>query len=166
MASAITRGVLFVHAAPKAMCAHVQWALASVLGVPAPLDWSKQPAVPGFMRTEVAWQGRAGTGSQIVSAMHGWDHLRFEVTEEPSHGSDGSRWSYTPSLGIFHAHTDSHGNIVVPEERVRKALEFTYDAYRMRHELDLALGTAWDNELEPFRYAGEGAPVRWLHRVG
>ena len=25
---------------------------------------------------------------------------------------------------------------------------------------------AWDDELEPFRYAGAGAPVRWLHRVG
>ena len=23
----------------------------------------------------------------------------------------------------------------------------------------------WDDELEPFRYAGEGAPVRWLHQV-
>ncbi len=33
-------------------------------------------------------------------------------------------------------------------------------------ELDLALGQAWDDELEPFRYAGDGAPVRWLHRVG
>ena len=32
--------------------------------------------------------------------------------------------------------------------------------------LDLALGQAWDEELEPFRYAGAGAPVRWLHRVG
>ncbi|MEV1179203.1 DUF3145 family protein, partial [Nonomuraea sp. NPDC049784] len=21
----------------------------------------------------------------------------------------------------------------------------------------------WDEELEPFRYAGDGAPVRWLH---
>ena len=36
----------------------------------------------------------------------------------------------------------------------------------MRTELDLALGQAWDDELEPFRYAGAGAPVRWLHRVG
>ena len=25
-----------------------------------------------------------------------------------------------------------------------------------------ALGEAWDNELEAFRYAGDGAPVRWL----
>ena len=27
------------------------------------------------------------------------------------------------------------------------------------------LGQPWDAELEPFRYAGEGAPVRWLHHV-
>ena len=33
-------------------------------------------------------------------------------------------------------------------------------------ELSLALGEAWDEELEPFRHAAEGAPVRWLHRVG
>ncbi|MEV1173844.1 DUF3145 family protein, partial [Nonomuraea sp. NPDC049784] len=25
------------------------------------------------------------------------------------------------------------------------------------------LGRPWDEELEPFRYAGDGAPVRWLH---
>jgi hypothetical protein len=27
------------------------------------------------------------------------------------------------------------------------------------------LGSAWDEELEPFRCAGDGAPVRWLHEV-
>ncbi|HZV27785.1 MAG TPA: DUF3145 family protein, partial [Acidothermaceae bacterium] len=27
------------------------------------------------------------------------------------------------------------------------------------------LGEPWDDELEPFRYAGDGAPVRWLHQV-
>ena len=28
------------------------------------------------------------------------------------------------------------------------------------------LGSPWDDELEVFRYAGEGAPVRWVHEVG
>jgi len=27
------------------------------------------------------------------------------------------------------------------------------------------LGSAWDDELEPFRLAGEGAPVTFLHQV-
>ena len=32
-------------------------------------------------------------------------------------------------------------------------------------EIAKLLGKPWDDELEPFRYAGEGAPVRWLHQV-
>jgi hypothetical protein len=49
---------------------------------------------------------------------------------------------------------------------VRAALDHAGDPERLAHELELALGQAWDDELEPFRYAGAGAPVRWLHRVG
>ncbi|HWB36368.1 MAG TPA: DUF3145 family protein, partial [Rugosimonospora sp.] len=29
-----------------------------------------------------------------------------------------------------------------------------------------ALGSAWDAELEPYRYAGDGAPVTWLTQAG
>ena len=35
-----------------------------------------------------------------------------------------------------------------------------------REVLAELLGEPWDAELEVFRYAGEDAPVRWLHRVG
>ena len=31
--------------------------------------------------------------------------------------------------------------------------------------LDELLGRPWDDELEIFRHAAEGAPVRWLHQV-
>ena len=34
-----------------------------------------------------------------------------------------------------------------------------------RLELSLALGEAWDDELEPFRLAAAHANVRWLHRA-
>ena len=33
-------------------------------------------------------------------------------------------------------------------------------------ELCLLLGQPWDEELEPFRHAADGAPVRWLHATG
>ena len=49
------------------------------------------------------------------------------------------------------------------QERWRR-MDAPYQVSRIG--LDLALGQAWDDELEPFRYAGAGAPVRWLHRVG
>src|SRR5699024_11480128 len=99
-------------------------------------------------------------------ALRGWNHLRYEVTEEASRGSDGGRWSHTPDLGIFHAQTDVHGNVVVPEDRIRAAMSHAGDPLRLRRDLDLALGQAWADELEPSLYAKAGAPVRWLHLVG
>jgi hypothetical protein len=167
MSGAITRGVLFVHSAPRALCPHIEWAGGGVLGLRLSLDWIEQPAAPGLYRTEMSWQAPQGTGARLTSALRGWAHLRFEVTEEPSPGVDGGRWSHTPDLGIFHAVTDVHGNVVVPEDRIRAAMAAgAGDPQRMLMDLDLAMGRAWDDELEPFRYAGDGAPVRWLHRVG
>ena len=148
------------------MCPHVEWAAQSVLGSRATFDWTDHPAGTHLFRTEVAWQGHQGTGARLASALRGWEHLRYEVTEDPSFGCDGARWSHTPSLGIFHAVTDVHGNILVPEDRIRAAIEDGGSITEVKRAMDLALGTAWDDELEPFRYAGQGAPVRWLHRVG
>src|SRR5699024_2663982 len=128
--------------------------------------WAPPPAAPSLTRTEVSWVGPVGTGARIASALRGWNHLRYEVTEEASRGSDGGRWSHTPDLGIFHAQTDVHGNAVVPEDRIRAAMSHAGGPLPLRRDLDLALGQAWDDELEPFRYAGEGVPYRWWHRVG
>jgi Protein of unknown function (DUF3145) len=167
MAGTTTRGVLYVHSAPRALCPHIEWAAGGVLGVRLSMDWIPQPAAPGMFRAELSWQAEQGTGARLTSSLRGWAHLRYEVTEEPSSGVDGARWSHTPELGIFHAVTDVHGNVVVPENRVRAAMEVgLLDPERLVTELDLALGRAWDDELEPFRHAGDGAPVRWLHRVG
>ncbi|MFI0740855.1 DUF3145 domain-containing protein [Streptomyces sp. NPDC021100] len=161
-----SRGVLYVHSAPRALCPHVEWAVEGVLGVRVTLDWIRQPAAPGTWRTEFSWQGRPGTASRLASALRGWHLLRFEVTADPAAGTEGERYSSTPDLGIHHAVTGVHGDILVPEDRLRAALNRA-----QRGETDLAtevaalLGKPWDDELEPFRHAGEGAPVRWLHQV-
>jgi hypothetical protein len=97
-----TRGVVYVHSAPTSLCPHIGWALESVLGRRVTLDWTPQPAGPRLVRTELSWSADAGTGARLASALRGWDHLRYEVTEEPSPGVDGSRWSSTPTLGIHH----------------------------------------------------------------
>ncbi|MDO5034198.1 MAG: DUF3145 domain-containing protein [Actinomycetaceae bacterium] len=165
MSGNYTRGVLFVHSCPPALCPHVEWNVATVLDQDVRLEWTRQGAAPGLMRTELSWIGPVGTGAQLASALRGWDHLRYEITEEAVRGSDGARWCHTPDLGIFHAPMDTAGNMMVPEDRIRGALEES-DPTALRERLDLALGTAWDDELEPFRYAGDGVPVRWLHRVG
>ena len=167
VAAANARGVLYVHSAPRALCPHIEWAAGRALDRAVSFEWVDQPVLPGALRTEWVWEGDRGTGARIASALRGWEHLRFEVTEEPSPGADGGRWMHTPDLGIHYAQTDSAGNIVVAEDRIRYAIEVAAgDPRELQRELDVALGAAWDEELEPFRHAGDDAPVVWLHKVG
>ena len=162
-----TRGVVFIHSAPAALCPHINWALESATGSRVSIDWTAQPAAPGLMRGEWSWIGEQGTGARLTSTLRGWQGLRYEVTEDPSAGCDGSRWSHTPGLGIHHATTSASGDAVVNEERLKEILLLAQGSSEAIEEmLEEVLGTDWDNELEPFRYAGDGAPVRWLHKVG
>jgi hypothetical protein len=158
------RGVFYVHSAPPALCPHVEWAVAGVLGVPVQLPWADQPAAPGSLRAELSWEGRPGTAAAVASALRSWTMLRFEVTEDATPGCDGVRYSSTPSLGVFTAVTGATGDIVVPEDRLRAAMAGAAAGKSpLDQELDRLLGGPWDDELEPFRRAGDGAPVRWLH---
>jgi Protein of unknown function (DUF3145) len=168
-------GVLQVHSAPPALCPHIEWAVAGIVGVPVNLSWVDQPAAPGAVRGELVWQARPGTAAAIVSALAGWNRLRFEVTEEASPGCDAVRYSYTPALGTFSAVTSASGDIMVPENRLLAAMTVAAgvrsgaapaSATTLEDELDRLLGRPWDAELEPFRCAAEGAPVRWLHATG
>jgi len=184
--------VLYVHSAPSALCPHVEWAVGGVLGVAVNLDWTPQPAQVGTYRAELSWVGAVGSAAAVASALKGWKHLRFEITEEPTSGSEGSRYSYTPELGVYHAVTGLHGDIMIPEDRLKAAVaaatatldldagaegrsEFAWTKAAVVKaalgdttllvEIDKLLGKQWDDELETFRHAGDGAPVRWLHQV-
>jgi hypothetical protein len=129
------------------------------------MPWSGQPAAPGALRAELTWQAHPGTAGAIASALAGWNRLRFEVTEDSSPGCDGVRHCYTPNLGLFTAVTGANGDIMVTENRLRSVMllaERGGAPASLEDELGKLLGTAWDNELEPFRRAADGAPVRWL----
>lgn len=161
------RGVLFIHSAPKALCPHVEWAAGSALDRAVNFNWNAQPVLKNSMRTEYFWEGSEGTGAKLASALRGWEHLRFEVTEDPTAESDGARWMHTPDLGIHYSQVDTAGNIVIPEDRVRYAMDVAgSDAFELHRELKLALGQAWDDELEVFRHASDENQVVWLHRAG
>ena len=84
------------------------------------LDASARPA--GTYRAELSWTGSAGSAAAVASALRGWNHLRFEITEEPTPSSEGARYSYTPELGVFHAVTGLHGDIMIPEDRLKAAV--------------------------------------------
>jgi len=167
MATPQARGVIFIHSAPRALCPHLEWAVGRVLGRAVSFEWADQPVLHGSRRAEFYWEGPAGTGAQLTTAIRGWEHLRFEVTEDPTPRSDGGRWLHTPDLGIHYAQTDSAGNVVIGEDRIRYAMDVAAgDAFELERELAVALGTVWDEELEPFRHASDDTPVVWLHKVG
>jgi hypothetical protein len=160
------RGVLYVHSAPSALCPHIEWAVSGVLGLPVSLEWTPQPAQAGAYRAELSWSGEAGSAARMASSLRGWSHLRFELTEEAAGGAEGTRFSYTPELGVFHAVTGLHGDIMVPEDRLKSAVSRARQGdIALFVEIDHLLGKPWDDELEAFRHAGDGAPVRWLHQV-
>ena len=167
MAIATARGVLYIHSSPRALCPHIEWAAGRALERAVNFDWAKQPVLPGAMRAEFYWEGLQGSGAALASALRGWEHLRYEVTEDATPGSDGGRWLHTPDLGIFFAQTDTVGNVVISDERIRYAMEIAgSNTLELQRELRLALGQAWDDELEAFRHASDDNQVVWLHKVG
>lgn len=161
-----TSGVVYVHSSPSAVCPHVEWAISGTLSTRAELRWTAQPAAPGQLRAECAWTGKPGTGGEIVKALRAWPMIRFEVTEEASHGVDGQRFCHVPGLGLWHARTSANGDIVVAEDQLRAVVAAARGVDSFAHRVDELLGSGYDEALEPFRRAGDGTPVTWLHRVG
>ena len=157
------RGALFIYSAPTALVPHIEWAIGNVLGAPVSLEWSAQPVSPGALRTESKWQGAVGSASKIASAMRGWHYVRFEITEEASAENDGARFQGTPELGIHHSIMGVHGDVYVNEDRIRASVKRALkNGTSLEEELEQILGTPWDEELEPFRYAGDQSSIRWL----
>jgi hypothetical protein len=134
----VTSGVVYVHASPAAVCPHVEWALSSTLQSKANLVWTPQPAMPS------------------------WSVLRFEVTEDPSPGVDGQRFSHTPQLGLWSGTMSANGDVMVGEMRLRSMM--AQGADMLAAELDSVLGTAWDEALEVYREGGDAGEVAWLSR--
>ena len=162
----MARGVVFVHSAPAAVCPHVEWGLAGVLGDRISLSWTSQPALPGSLRADYAWKGAAGSGMRLAAALKAWPMLRFEITEECGPGSDAERICHLPGRGIWRATIAANGDVLLGEDHLRALLIKATSLDGLRHELNAALGADVDAELEPFRRAGDGTPVTWLHQVG
>ncbi|MGL4306402.1 MAG: DUF3145 domain-containing protein [Mycobacteriaceae bacterium] len=157
-----TDGVVYIHSSPAAVCPHVEWTLSASLECRANLKWTSQPMAAGQLRAVVNWVGPVGTGAKLASALRSWPMLRFEVTENPSVGVDGERFSHVPGLGLWRGAMSANGDIMVGEMRLRGILNSGRES--LVAELDTVLGTAWDEALEPFRSGGEGGEITWLSR--
>lgn len=148
----LARGYLAIHSAPAALCRHLDWALAnllgpSVLGAAGTLVWRPQPLLPGSQRATVEWRDREGAGAELASTLRGWHYLRFEIREESAR--EKVLYRFTPNLGIHRAVIDELGSVLIAENQISNALAQSEDV--MRESLEKSLGTAWDLELDQFR---------------
>ena len=141
-------GLVVIHSAPSALRQHIEWGLNSLLGAPQNIFWRDQPLNPGTVRTAIEFRATIGTASKIATALKNWHYLRFEVSELGTHG--GEIFRCTPELGIHRATVDAVGTILVSEDVIRKALAH-FDDLEVRENLGLALGTEWEEALEPYR---------------
>ncbi|HIW62918.1 MAG TPA: DUF3145 domain-containing protein [Candidatus Stackebrandtia excrementipullorum] len=160
-----TRGVIYVHSSPPAVCPHVEWAIGRALDTEAKLTWSVQPASPPSWRTDCAWNGPPGTAMKLAKALQKWQMLRFEITEDASPGVDGERIMFVPSRGLYRTATSANGDLLIDENRIRALLATTTDADTLRHGLNKLLGTEWDAELNVYRNYDDDAGQNWLSQV-
>jgi len=141
-------GLVVIHSAPSALSQHIEWGVNSLLGAPQNIFWRDQPLSPGTVRTSLEFRAPLGTAAKIATALKNWHYLRFEVSELGNHG--GEIFRCTPELGIHRAQVDAVGTIFVSEDVIRTALVH-FDDLEIRENLGVALGTAWDEALEPYR---------------
>jgi hypothetical protein len=92
--------------------------------------------------------------------------LRYEVTEDPSPGADGERICYLPGRGFWRAATSANGDVVLGESQLADLMARSTGMDDLISRISVALGTDVDAELEPYRRAGDGTAVTWLHQVG
>lgn len=160
------RGVVLIHSCPKPLTSHVEWALASILGPSARLQWLDQPLLAANVRCEHSYRAPVGSAARIASALRAFPGIRYEVTQEQWQAIEGERYSFTPNLGIHRSAIGQHGDVVIGEDRLRAAIARAGDEPALRRALDDLLGGPWDAELEPFRCAGADSGVRWMSTAG
>ncbi len=148
----MSEGLVFVHRAPNALLAHVEWTISGISGDHKKIVWVHNELDPSSFRGVCSFSGPADAAETLASAFMNLKQLSFEVVRYPSPESAGARWCFTPALGIFHCSTDEAGNLVVNENRIRLALEHAgSNALKLQAEIRKLLGQALDDELEPFR---------------
>ena len=164
-----TSGQLAILACPPALCPHVEFAVAAVVGVPVSLEWAPQPARVGSVCASLEWRGARGTAGRLASRLASISGVYFDVVEAGSPGCDPERYSGTPELGLHRAALAANGDVMVSEAQISTVLTQMcgpHGSSGLPAALRELIGTAWDEILEPLRSGGSGGPVTYLRRTG
>lgn len=158
-------GRLHVLACPVALCPHVEFAVAGVLGVRVDLRWSPQPAAAAAVCAALDFQGPPGTGARLAARLREVPGLHLQVEEDASPGADAERYSWVPALGLHRAQLSAAGEVALPEGVLRGLLGRARGA-ELTRGLERLLGQPWEEVLEPLRAGGEAVTVTAWRRTG
>lgn len=148
----MSKGLVFIHQSPSSLLAHIEWTISGVCGAPKVIGWQALPEPMRGYRGIAPWEGPDGTGADLATAFMNLKQLSFEVIEQDSIDSQGYRWCFTPTLGMFSSATDEAGNILVSENQLRSIIDNCgSNGLKLQAELRKVLGQAFDDELESFR---------------
>ena len=149
-------GLVLIHCAPSSLLTHVEWTLSGISGTPIKLNWVADESKPTIFRSSASLKCTGEEAATLASAFMNLKQLSFEVIYQQAHG--GSRWSFTPALGMFSCSTDEAGNLVVNENQIRHSMEKAgSNPLKLQAELRRLIGQAWDDELENYRELIGGA---------
>ena len=152
----MSEGMVLIHRAPSSLLTHVEWTISGISDNPTKINWIKDESPDSVFRGSVALDCGLNDGATLASAFMNLKQLSFEVIHQSALA--GARWSFTPSLGMFHCATDEAGNLVVGENQLRASIEKAgSNILKLQAELRKLLGQAWDDELEPYRELIGGA---------
>jgi hypothetical protein len=152
----MSEGLVLIHRAPSSLLTHVEWTISGISGNPSKINWIKYESSDSVFRGSVAFDCGLNDGATLASAFMNLKQISFEVIHQTALA--GTRWSFTPGLGMFHCATDEAGNLVVGENQLRASIEKAgSNILKLQAELRKLLGQAWDDELEPYRELIGGA---------
>jgi hypothetical protein len=154
----MSQGMVFIHHAPLSLLAHIEWTIAGVSGNPITINWKPSALSDAGYRSDLAWEATADSGAVLAAAFRNLKQVCFEIIQYPAQGDTGYRWSYTPTLGMFHCATDAAGNLLIGENQIRSAMEQAgSNPLKLQAQLRKLLGQAFDDELEEYRELVGGA---------
>jgi hypothetical protein len=146
-------GRILIYSTPAALTQHIEWAINQKLGQVVNLSWKNQPLNPATLAMEFEYKHQQPVAAQIATALKGWCCIRFEITEVNKNTNDATLYRVTPDLGLHQAALASNGDVVLNENQVNTILKNSITHDRLISNLENALGTSWEAELEPYRLA-------------
>jgi hypothetical protein len=151
--SRIYAGHIHIYSAPAALTQHIEWALNQHLNQVVKITWVNQPLLPGSLAMEFEYKSQRPVADKIAIALKGWHYIRFEIRQVNLLTTDAVLYRITPDLGLHQASLASNGDVVISENQLNQLITNSYSHKMLKSNLENALGSNWEIELEPYRLA-------------